>query len=35
MDLIDSFRDTDGAKTLINETIKTYKQTYKETGLNR
>ena len=35
MDLINSFRDTDGAKALINETIKTYKQTYKELGLIR
>ena len=35
MDLINSFRDTDSAKVLINETIKTYKQNYKELGLIR
>ena len=29
MDLIPSFRDTDGARTLINETMEIYKKTYK------
>ena len=33
MDLIDSFRDTDGARRLITETIGIYRQTYKEVGL--
>ncbi len=33
MDLIPSFRDTDGARTLINETMEIYRQTYKEMGL--
>ena len=33
MDLIPSFRDTEGAKTLINETMEIYKKTYKEMGL--
>ncbi len=33
MDLIPSFRDTEGAKMLIKETMKIYKKTYKEMGL--
>lgn len=33
MDLIPSFRDTDGARVLINETMDIYRQTYKEMGL--
>jgi len=33
MDLIPSFRDTEGAKTLINDTMEIYKKTYKEMGL--
>jgi tripartite-type tricarboxylate transporter receptor subunit TctC len=33
MDLIPSFRDTEGARTLINETMEIYKATYKEMGL--
>lgn len=33
MDLIPSFRDTEGAKMLINETMEIYKQTYKDMGL--
>lgn len=33
MDLIDSFRDTEGAKKLISETIDTYRTTYKDLGL--
>ncbi len=33
MDLIPSFRDTKGAKMLINDTMKIYKKTYKEMGL--
>lgn len=33
MDLIPSFRDTEGAKQLIKETMKIYKKTYKEMGL--
>ena len=33
MDLIPSFRDTEGARTLINETMEIYRQTYKEMGL--
>ncbi len=33
MDLIPSFRDTDGARTLINETMEIYRKTYKEMGL--
>lgn len=33
MDLIPSFRDTEGAKELINSTMEIYKQTYKEMGL--
>lgn len=33
MDLIDSFRDTEGAKTLITETIEIYRKTYKDIGL--
>ena len=33
MDLIPSFRDTDGAKKLINETMELYKDAYKKMGL--
>ncbi len=33
MDLIDSFRDTEGARKLINETAASYRKTYKEMGL--
>lgn len=33
MNLIDSFRDTDGSKQLINTTIDTYRAVYKEMGL--
>ena len=33
MDLIPSFRDTEGARTLINDTMEIYRQTYKEMGL--
>lgn len=33
MDLIPSFRDTEGARTLINETMEIYRKTYKEMGL--
>ena len=33
MDLIPSFRDTEGAKKLINETMEIYRKTYKEMGL--
>ncbi|MDH3472292.1 MAG: tripartite tricarboxylate transporter substrate binding protein [Rhodospirillales bacterium] len=33
MDLIPSFRDTEGAKVLINDTMEIYKATYKEMGL--
>ena len=33
MDLIPSFRDTEGARKLINETMEIYKATYKEMGL--
>ncbi len=33
MDLIPSFRDTEGGKTLINETMEIYKAIYKEMGL--
>jgi len=33
MDLIPSFRDTEGAKTLINDTMEIYRKTYKEMGL--
>jgi tripartite-type tricarboxylate transporter receptor subunit TctC len=33
MDLIPSFRDTAGAKKLINDTMEIYKATYKEMGL--
>jgi tripartite-type tricarboxylate transporter receptor subunit TctC len=33
MDLIPSFRDTKGAKQLIDDTMKIYKKTYKEMGL--
>ena len=33
MDLIDSFRDTEGAKMLISETIEIYRETYKDLGL--
>jgi len=33
MDLIPSFRDTEGARKLIKETMKIYKKTYKEMGL--
>ncbi|MFQ5545959.1 MAG: tripartite tricarboxylate transporter substrate binding protein [Acidiferrobacterales bacterium] len=33
MDLIPSFRDTNGAKKLISETMTIYKKTYKEMGL--
>ncbi len=33
MDLIPSFRDTEGARVLINETMDIYRQTYKEMGL--
>jgi len=33
MDLIPSYRDTEGAKKLINDTMKIYKKTYKEMGL--
>ncbi len=33
MDLVDSFRDTEGATMLISETIEIYRKTYKEIGL--
>jgi len=33
MDLIPSFRDTEGAIKLINDTMKIYRKTYKEMGL--
>jgi len=33
MDLIPSFRDTEGARKLITETMEIYRQTYKEMGL--
>ena len=33
MDLIDSFRDTKGARELIEETIVGYRNAYKEMGL--
>ena len=33
MDLIPSFRDTEGARKLINETMEIYRMTYKEMGL--
>ncbi|MDH3380779.1 MAG: tripartite tricarboxylate transporter substrate binding protein, partial [Gammaproteobacteria bacterium] len=33
MDLIPSFRDTEGAKMLINDTMEIYKQVYKDMGL--
>ncbi len=33
MDLIPSFRDTEGAKTLISDTMEIYRMTYKEMGL--
>ena len=33
MDLIPSFRDTEGAKTLIRDTMEIYKQVYKDMGL--
>ncbi len=33
MDLIPSFRDTEGARVLINETMEIYRQTYREMGL--
>ncbi len=33
MDLVDSFRDTDGARKLIKENIEIYRKTYKELGL--
>ncbi len=33
MDLIPSFRDTDGAITLIEETMDIYLKSYKEMGL--
>jgi len=33
MDLIPSFRDTEGAKMLINDTMEVYRQVYKEMGL--
>ena len=33
MDLIPSFRDTEGSVKLINETMKIYRKTYKEMGL--
>ncbi len=33
MDLVPSFRNTEGAKTLINETLEIYRRTYKEMGL--
>jgi tripartite-type tricarboxylate transporter receptor subunit TctC len=33
MDLIPSFRDTEGARTLINDTMGVYKKVYKEMGL--
>jgi tripartite-type tricarboxylate transporter receptor subunit TctC len=33
MDLIPSFRDTEGAKVLIDDTMEIYKATYKEMGL--
>ncbi|MGI9304716.1 MAG: Bug family tripartite tricarboxylate transporter substrate binding protein [Gammaproteobacteria bacterium] len=34
MDLIDSFRDTEGAKQLITDTIGIYKERYKEMGIS-
>ena len=33
MDLIPSFRDTEGARKLINDTMGVYKKVYKEMGL--
>ncbi len=33
MDLVDSFRDTDGARKLIKENIEIYRQTYNDLGL--
>jgi len=33
MDLVDSFRDTEGARQLIGENIEIYRKTYKEFGL--
>jgi len=33
MDLVDSFRDTEGARQLIGENIEIYRKTYKELGL--
>ena len=33
MDLVDSFRDTEGARKLIRENIEIYRKTYKELGL--
>ena len=33
MDLIDSFRDTEGSRKLITDTIDIYRRTYKEVGL--
>jgi tripartite-type tricarboxylate transporter receptor subunit TctC len=35
MDLIPSFRDTEGARKLISETMEIYKTTYKEMGLTQ
>ena len=33
MDLIDSYRDTEGARTLINNAVETYTQKYEEMGI--
>ncbi len=33
MDLVDSFRDTDGARRLIKQNIEIYRQTYNDLGL--
>ena len=33
MSVIDSYRDTDGAKTLINGAIKQYREVYKAMGM--
>lgn len=33
MDLIDSYRDTSGSRTLINKAVETYRQSYKQMGM--
>ena len=35
MDLIDSYRDTGGSRTLINEAVETYRQSYKMMGIGQ